>query len=240
MATTKGDFVKQCDVIVAAKPAYKLGCSSKTQCDCIGMVKYSMRQNHVTFSTTGTNYTFRNQLKNIRKITSVADLKFGDVVFKAKKPGDSGYNLPAKYRKGGASYNGDLTDYTHIGVVKSVNPLRIIHMTSPTAKTDTTIGRWAYSAELDERYISDAVQQPAKEPEPVISESKTAVVTAPSGRWVKMRQRPTTSCGMYDEIPIGATVTVISVLGDWTQISYGKRKGWYMMTKFLRFNNSVG
>lgn len=231
MPTTKGDFVKECDVLVAAKPVYQLGCSSKERCDCIGMIKYSMRQNHVSFSTTGTNYTFRNQIKNVRKISSTADLKFGDVVFKAKNPGDSGYNLPAKYKKGGSAYNGDLTDYTHVGVVKSVNPLRIIHMTSPTAKTDTKIGNWRYATELDERYISDVTPSPEPEPKPV---SDKALVVAPSGRWVKMRAKPSTSCGLYDEVPVGATVTVVTRLDDWTKINYGKRKGWYMMTKFLQ------
>ena len=238
MATTVTKFVDKCEDIVKAKPEYELGHSSKKKCDCIGMIKYSLRENGVQFSTTGTNWTERNQVTDVRKITSASVLRVGDVVFKAKYPGDEGYNLPTKYCKGGSAYNGDLTDYCHIGVVKSVDPLRIIHMTSPTAKTDTKIGKWAYAAELDSKYVnygstpSKPVEpsKPDPEPEPV---GDTAIVTAPSGKWVKMRKEPSTKCRLYDEVPVGATVTVVTNGYEWTKINYGKRKGWYMMTRYL-------
>ena len=237
MPTTIEKFVDRCEDIVRAKPVYTLGASNKSKCDCIGMPKYSLRMNGVTFSTTGTNDTFRTKVVNIRTISSSSVLKKGDVVFKARKPGENGYNLPEKYKQGGSGYNGDLTDYTHIGVVKSTNPLRIIHMTSPTAKTDTSIGsgisRWRYAANLKPQYVSDSSSEPSpsSDPKPV---QQTATVIAPSGLWVKMRASPTTSCRLYDEVPVGAMVKVISQYGDWIQIDYGKRKGWYMMSKFLK------
>ena len=133
MSTTREKFVEKCEVIVKAKPQYKLGCSSTTECDCIGMVKYGLHKNGVEFTTSGTNWTYRNQCDDIRTIHSASDLRFGDVVFKLKEPSEQGYNLPSKYRPGGSAFNGDLNDICHIGVVKSVSPLRIIHMTSPTA-----------------------------------------------------------------------------------------------------------
>ena len=157
----------------------------------------------------------------------------GDVVFKMKTPTDSGYNLPSKYRPGGSAFNGDLNDYCHIGVVKSVSPLRIIHMTSPTAKTDTSIGKWKKAASLKPRYISDS-PQPVPEPEPQPEPTKdTATVYAETGRYVKMRKEPSTKCRLYEEVPIGATVTIVEFGYDWTKINYAGRKGWYMMTKFL-------
>ena len=236
MATTRRKFVDKCDVIVKAKPKYELGCSSTSKCDCIGMVKYGLHQNDVAFSTTGTNWTFRNQVDNIRKIKSASDLEFGDVVFKLKEPSEQGYNLPSKYRPGGSAFNGDLNDYCHIGVVKSVSPLRIIHMTSPTAKTDTSIGKWKRAAHLKKQYIYDydepSVPQHEPEPEPEPNADK-ATVYAESGRWVKMRKEPSTRCRIYDDVPIGATVTIVEFGYEWTKINYGHRKGWYMMTKFL-------
>lgn len=236
MPTTVTKFIERCEDIIRAKPVYTLGASNTSKCDCIGMIKYGLRMNGVTLSTTGTNDTFRTKIVNIRTITSVSVLHVGDVVFKARKPGESGYGLPSKYRQGGTGYNGDLTDYTHIGVVKSISPLRIIHMTSPTSKTDTGIGtglsRWRFTANLKSTYISDSIG-PSPEPQPVIT--KTAIVTASSGQWVKMRSSPITSCRLYDEIPVGAVVKVTGSYGDWTQIDYGKRRGWYMMTKFLKF-----
>ena len=236
MATTRRKFVDKCDEIVKAKPKYELGCSDKKKCDCIGMVKYGLHENKVEFKTTGTNWTFRNQVDTIRTIKSADDLNFGDVVFKMKTPDETGYNLPSKYRPGGSAYNGDLNDYCHIGVVKSVSPLRIIHMTSPTAKTDTSIGRWKRAAHLKSQYIFDydvpASTTPEPEPAPVPNKD-TAMVYAESGRWVKMRKEPSTKCRLYDDVPIGATVTIVEFGYEWCKINYGKRKGWYMMTKFL-------
>ncbi len=250
MSTTIIKFVDRCYDIVKAKPEYALGCSSKTKCDCIGMVKYGLHQNGVSFSTSGTNWTFRKQVRNIRKITGASVLQVGDVVFKSRAPGESGYNLPSKYRQGGTAYNGDLNDYCHIGVVKSVKSIRIIHMTSPTSKEDTSIGKWKWAAELLPEYIRDygssgsqnvdpvvdpepAAQEPVITPAEPVTVAETAVVIAPSGRWVKMRAKPSTGCRLYDEVPIGATVTVETHGYEWTKISYGRRKGWYMMTKFL-------
>lgn len=242
MPTTRAKFVERCEDIVKAQPKYVLGQSTTKECDCIGMVKYGLRKNGVTLTTTGTNWTIRNQVNNIRKITSVSVLRVGDVVFKARNPGDSGYNLPAKYKKGNSAYNGDLTDYCHIGVVKSVKPLKIIHMTGPTAKTDTSIGKWKVAADLNKNYISDAgsdtsTVQPTPtqpvEPTPVVT-TEQARVYAPSGRYVKMRKEPSSKCNVYDEIVIGATVTVVAHGYEWTKVNYGHRKGWYMMTKFLQ------
>ena len=87
MATTRTKFIRKCDEIVAAKPEYVKGASSKEKCDCIGMVKYGMRECGVNdFSTLGTNYTFRMQVDNIRKITGTGVLKEGDVVSRPRTP----------------------------------------------------------------------------------------------------------------------------------------------------------
>ena len=229
MPTTKERFVSACDDIVKAKPVYELGCSSLSKCDCIGMIKYGLRKNGVTLSTSGTNWTFRNQVHDVRDV-STKTLEFGDVVFKCRSPNDEGYNLPSKYKRGGSAYNGDLNDYCHIGVVKSVSPLQIIHMTSPTAKTDTKIGKWKKACRLNSQYIDGPPVDPSPEPPPY---TDTATVTAPSGLWVKMRKEPSTKCRLWENVPVGATVTVVTNGYEWTKINYGRYKGWYMMTKFL-------
>ena len=237
MSTTREKFVERCEDIVKAKPKYQLGASDLNNCDCIGMVKYGLRKNGVTLSTTGTNWTMRNQVDNVRRINGESDLKFGDVLFKSREPGDSAYALPSKYRNGGSAYNGDLNDYCHIGVVKSLNPLKIIHMTGPTAKTDSKIGTWKWAAELKEQYISDNPQPtptPTPEPEPTpVPAGDEAIVVAEKGRYVKMRANPSTGCRLYDEVPVGSKVKIVTPGYDWTKINYGSRKGWYMMTKFL-------
>lgn len=243
MATTRTKFIRKCDEIVAAKPKYVKGASSKEKCDCIGMVKYGMLECGVNdFSTLGTNYTFRMQVDNIRKITGTGVLKAGDVVFKAKNPGDDGYDLKSRYKPGGKYYNGDLTDYCHIGVVKSVSPLRIIHMTSPTAKTDSSIGKWAWAASLKARYISDSAEPtpaPAPTTPPADPETGTAMLTATviaaKGSTVNLRAKPSRNAAVLERVPIGTVLTVSSYKKDWCYVRHGKRMG-YMMTEFLSFS----
>lgn len=78
---------------------------------------------------------------------------------------------------------------------------------------------------------------PGPEPEPMI-----ATVYSENGKPVKMRAKPSTSCKLYDEVFCGVTVEVLqkdcstdSKGEKWSQISYGSREGWYMMSKFLLF-----
>ena len=239
MATTIAKYIDGCQDIVDAKPAYKNGASDLNECDCIGMDKYSFRKNKVSFSTTGTNYSFRNQVENIREISSASDLKVGDVVFKAYAPGDKGWNLPAKYQQGGSGYNGDLNDYYHIGTVKSVSPLEIIHMTSPTAKTDTKIGKWRFAGNWKKEYISDTPDPGPEppEPEPPEPEQKIKRVWAESGSTVNMRKKPSKNAALVERVPIGSLVEVKKEQDGWSYCSYQdqQRAVWYgwMMDEFL-------
>lgn len=247
----------------------------------------------------------------VRKINDVNDLQIGDIVFKAYEPGDSGYDLPSRYKNGGTYYDGDLKDYYHVGVVTSVRPLHITHMTTPTVKVDTKLGKWGYYGKLSylvdagkttgyDKAVSSFLDQidilksknlryqknasgengecdcigliigalrgmgirwegihgsnfaarkrivqngeptpgPSPEPAPKPSTGTKAIVTAESGRWVKMRAEPKTSCRLYEEIPVGAEVTIVSPGEVWAKIDYGRRKGWYMMAKFLKIEDS--
>ena len=243
MPTTVEKYVAGCKEIVNAKPAYKLGASSLTECDCIGMDKYAFRKNGVKLTTTGTNYSARNQVDNLRVLNSVSDLSVGDIVFKANEPSDSGYNLPAKYKPGGAQYNGDLRDYYHIGTVESVSPLRIIHMTSPTAKTDTKIGNWGFVAEWKKEFISDSpspAPEPSPEPEPQPEPEPakmTAVVFAPTGTTVNMRSSPKITSPLIEQVPIGKTVDVLEKGDEWSRVKWKWYKG-YMKNQFLIFEDT--
>lgn len=235
MATTVKKYVDGCDAVYKAKPEYELGASSLKKCDCIGMDKYSFRVNGVKFSTTGTNYSMRKQVENVRVLTDAKQLKVGDVAFKAREPGQVGYALPAKYKVGGSEYNGDLRDYYHIGTVRSVEPLEIIHMTSPTAKMDTKIGNWGFAANWKKEYVSDAPEQTEPTPLPV---TMLGTVISPNGKSVKMREKPSRKCGMYWDLPVGAIVTVkeTDIQADgttWCRIVYGGLSG-YMMQEFLQ------
>ena len=55
-----------------------------------------------------------------------------------------------------------------------------------------------------------------------------------------MRASASRKCDLYDDVPIGAIVTVVKKGDLWTKVDYGKRLGWYMMTEFLDFEDSGG
>ena len=239
MATTVERYVANCQKVVEAKPAYVEGKSSLTECDCIGMDKYAFRECGVSFSTTGTNYTIRHQVEDIRPISKAADLNVGDVVFKYHKPGEAGYDLPEKYQRGGAEYNGDLNDYYHIGTVKSVTPLQILHMTTPTAKVDTEIGKWGYAARWKPEYIKGQTPEPVPEPEPTpepFPADYAVVGNVPAGNRqdVNLRARPSTTSRLIERVPCGETVEVLNRADDWSKVKWNGLTG-YMMTRFLIF-----
>ena len=233
MATTVQKYLAGCQRIVDAKPKYKKGASDLKECDCIGMDKYAFREAGVTLSTTGTNYTLRHQVYDIRPIVGTSDLEVGEVLFKYRKPGEKGYDLDEKYQKGGSDYNGDLNDYYHIGTVKSVYPLEIMHMTSPTAKVDKSIGKWGCAAKWLPQYIKTDEPEPEPEPTPEpIPEPETATVWAENGKPVNMRRRPSRAAALVDKVPCGESVTLIMADADWCLIQWKNKTG-YMMTEYL-------
>lgn len=75
--------------------------------------------------------------------------------------------------------------------------------------------------------------QESQEQEPVQEAGEELTVYSENGKYVKLRAKPSTSCNLYDDVPCGATVTLVSAGTEWCKVNHGKRKGWYMMTKFL-------
>ena len=179
----------------------------------------------------GTNQAARKTIKSLQALESSAQLCAGDVVLKVRDKDDANMPLPDKYRKGGGDYDKKLgeVNFTHIGTVTSIDPLVITHMTSPTAKKDKSTKGWSWFGELPWVEYEDVPEPP---PEPSIDQDM-AIVTAPSGKTVKMREKPSTSCRMYWDVPIGSDVIVDEWGGEWSRITWNGRMG-YMMTRFLQ------
>ena len=236
---TTETFIQNVETIYDSRPAYERGHDgSDGFCDCIGLIKGALRRGGETpTGLKGTNYAARYTLRNFRTINSTKDLHLGDAVVKAIQPGQSGYDLPDEYKEGGINYNGDLTDYCHIGVVTGLSPLVITHMTSPTAQKDYKIGKWKFTGSIPQVDGSEPAPDPGPSPAP---EQKTATVRAPSGETVNMRKGPSTSKALVERVPIGSRVTILDEEPDWCQISYTDPRGatWYgwMMTQFLKFD----
>ena len=159
---------------------------------------------------------------------------------KAYEPSHSKWNLPVRYKKGNAYYNGDLKDYYHAGVVTQVSPsLQITHMTSPRMKVDTNLGSksspWRFHGRLKllVKAAGGAVTEPVTPVTTIPSSGSTAIVVSSNGGYVKCRQYPSTSCSTWDRVVPGTTVTIIEPGEKWAKINCGRRKGWYMMAEFL-------
>ena len=225
-------FISKIMVIKALKPKYRQpGDGSDGTCDCVGLIIGAFRRSGIKWSGIhGSNWFARKEVTGLKKIESQSELKVGDVVFQIYEPSQKGYALPGRYKKGGKYYNGDLLDYMHIGVVTNVDPFNISHMGVSGVKTDKSIGKyWKYKGWLTRLGAEPMAELPAQTP---VSQCK-ARVTAQSGRYVKMRKEPSTKCGIYEELPLGAIVTIEEPGDQWARISYGKYTNYYMMAQFL-------
>ena len=228
---SREDFLEKQDRIAAKHPLYKLGHSGLDgYCDCIGLDIGSLELCGVRWNGIhGTNYAARYRIQGvIQPIKAVSDLEEGEFVFKATTDQK---DLPNRYKKGGAYYNGDLNDYYHVGTVLSVNPLRIRHMTSPTVKIDTKLGKWSHHGQctlIDE----NGNPVPVPVPEPI-----TATVMAARGKTVNMRRGPGLKYKLVDRVPIGDQVIILEPAepcSDWTKVEWNRKVGW-MMDMYLDY-----
>lgn len=214
-------FIAQVEAIAQASPVYRLGGDgSDGTCDCIGLVIGAIRRAGGAWTGThGSNYAARYEMRGLLPVMDAGELCLGDVVYKARTPGQAGYALPERYKKGP-----DQRDYYHVGVVTATSPLEITHCTSPGIVRDTKLGKWTYRGRLEKVGYDSA--------EGVETMAQEAKVTAASGSTVKMRSKPSASDGLYWEVPVGAEVQVAEITGGWAKVRYGDRTG-YMMAAFL-------
>lgn len=210
MITTE-EFLYRVNQIANEQPKYQIGHDgSDGACDCIGLIKGAIRRAGGTPNgLTGTNYAARNTIRGLTRLTADSQLKAGEVVLKSRDPGDAGYDLPDKYKNGT-----DLRDYYHIGVVTGVYPLRITHMTTPTAKIDTKLGKWSWFGTLPH------LGADAGGGEQTVTDTITATVATPNNGPVNVRAGSGTSFKLVDRINCGETVKITTKGDRWSKIEY--------------------
>ena len=231
--------------IKSRNPAYKQpGDGSDGTCDCIGLWIGALKLIGILWSGIhGSNYAARYQTEDLKKITSVSDLELCDMVYKACEKGSTKHKwaLPERYHFGKAYYNGDLNDYYHVGIVTSVNPLNITHMTSPRMKVDTKLDQnknspWNYHGKckpLLKKVGKQTTQNSDQVCKPIPTTGSEAIVVANSGSNVFLRQYPDKNCRTWDRVKLGEKVIIIEPGEVWAKVNYGRRKGWYMMAQHL-------
>lgn len=215
-------LLKQVDAIQAEGPSYRLGGSGKDgTCDCIGLIIGALgRCGYSWQGIHGSNWAARNTMAWLVQVSSAADLSVGDIVYKARKPGVSGYSLPSRYAS-----DPDRTDYYHVGVVRRVQPLEIVHCTSPGVVVDTKLGKWTYHGRL-------TMVQDEGSGESMEEAREMATVVAESGSTVNVRREPGKHAALVERVPVGAQVEVLTRGDAWCRVRYGRCEG-YVMAEFL-------
>lgn len=228
-------FIAKAEEIAAEGPAYEKGKDgSNGLCDCIGLIIGSIRRAGGQWrGLHGSNYAVRSELDGkVQLITGAGDLRRGELVFKAYEPSEKGYDLPDKYRPGGASYNGDVRDYYHVGIVVSVSPLRIRHMTTPKPALDTKLGRWKYHGWCKKISCGDADRE-----EIPMGLYQAKVV---GDGMLNMRKGPDSKAARIMQLPVGSVVDVLEETNDaWRKISYAEKIG-FAMAKYLEQDVASG
>ncbi len=216
-------FLVRVEEIATEEPAYrKGGCGNDGTCDCIGLIIGAIRRAGGSWTGLhGTNYAARNEVRSLQPITGNPDLRIGEIVFKARSPGDRGYDaetLNGRYRN-----SPDRKDYCHVGVVEAVYPLRIRHMTSPRPKLDTRLTGWTHHGWL-QKIIPEGEEESMEEKIYVYGGVKTSPV--------HLRNRAGLKGLILADVPQGAEAVLLEYGDFWSRIRFGNRTGW-MMTKFI-------
>lgn len=229
------------------KVQYKLGASGSKSgsvylSDCRGYaIIWCLKRCGLSVSCPGTNYSIRNQMRTLHKVSSAKDVQVGEVVYKVNKPGDSGYSLYAKYKKGGYMYNADIGELNsyHIGVVVQTSPSLIIrHCTSGGIKTDTKIGSWNYAGFL--KYVEGGepiVEQPIVTQPQIfpITEQVPSVMHVTGPKKLNLRKSTSTNSSRILQIPAGGEVTILQAkcnVDGWFKVKYKTYTG-YVMSQYL-------
>ena len=201
---------------------------SDGKCDCIGLIIGALALAGFKWpGIHGSNWAARNAMLGFGYIGCPNDMYLGEIVYKAREPGEDKYALPDRYRG-----SGDQRDYYHVGVVTGIDPLEITHCTSVPGgiQRDSKMGNWRWGGAL--KYVNyDEGGEDMETP-------YEARVIADSGRTVNLRAKPDRNATIIDRVAIGETVTVLDEMGEWDKVSHGGKTG-YMMDKYLTPANDV-
>lgn len=205
-------------------PYVSPGTNDERGIDCSGAwvrvyKEFGMRIDH------GSNSIYRKFCGQVGAITSASQLQVGMAVFKHRDDG----NEPSKY------YGDGIGNMYHVGCVTSVNPLRIVHATSPVAKVDTSLGKWSHFGLLKDvdygsiEAATPSVSAPAEIPQEATTPpngprpGQAIVSTKDTG--LNLRKLPSTKGAPIKEMPKGAIIDVLRVEGTWANVRYVDARG---------------
>lgn len=179
--------------------------------DCSGAFVWAYRQHGLSIYH-GSNRIAR---KYVKELLPIAQARPGMAAFKARRPGEQQYDLPAEYRQGGKYYTGDLNDYYHIGLIDT-DPRYVLNSRSTASgfvRSKLADG-WDYVADLKAAAGGQAIQE-----------------DTPMRRYVKggrlnLRKSASTGAAVIAQIPDGAAVTILNYGDAWCEVEYNGKTGW--------------
>lgn len=193
--------------------SYVWGKAEEGCVDCSGAFDYAYRQFGLRIAH-GSNSIARKYISG--GLLPISCAEPGMAAFKCRIPGESGYDLPDKFLQGGASYNGDLNDYYHIGLVDEDSQYVL------NAKGEkygfcrdalTKKNGWDYVA-----YLKNV--EYTKRGEKVSYQAKVV------GGKLNLREGKSSVSERLCMIPDGTILTVTEESGDWARVSYDGKTGW--------------
>lgn len=225
MKIAVSDLIADFQTMLREKWAYGWGSCKRGEVDCAGAFAWAYKQ-HGASLYQGSNRMAREEVVRLIPVGE-ATVVPGMAAFKCRRPGESGYALPSGYQPGGSHFSGDLNDYYHVGLIDEDTARVLNAQSSATGFVASPISKgWSHVGYLKQAdYGADKAV--------TVTSSSTAVVRADNGLPVKLRGKPSESCRIWIEVPVGAAVTLRGPdMGGWTPVRWGNSEG-YMMTKFL-------
>lgn len=202
--------------------------------DCIHSIANIIYRYGGKSDLTGSNWWARYEAKNMRPLTSRAQLYDGCGVLKSKLPGEPGYNLPDTYKDHPVKI-----DFNHIGIGTDQGEI----LDSTTTKdsqggyvrngpgvSTAPIGpnSWDIIFDIEDVDYSDRGGQVT-----MPDEERSAVIVAESGSTVNMRSRASLNAVVLEYVKIGTRVQLGDTSGDWTQITLPNNKVGWVKSEFL-------
>ena len=195
--------------------AYEWGAARSGCVDCSGAFVYAYKLHGLSIAH-GSNAIARNY---VERLEPIADAIPGMAAFKARVPGQAGYDLPDKYRT-----SGDLRDFYHIGLVDETGKYVLNAKSTQAGFSRDPISKWSVVGRLkavnynNEEKGGDHMQM---------------VVSCPAGETVRLRNSPSSGGAVVMKIKAGTIVSAEDVGNkDWLLVRYDGKSG-YMMRKFL-------
>lgn len=233
MTITLMKFLSYIAQIKGENPTYQIrGTGSGGVCDCIGLVMGAMyRAGRAKYDLHSSNYFARCQMATFAPIGGSGALFLGEIVYKARSPTESGYDVNDRYLQSGRYWTGDLLDYYHVGIVTSLSPLTITHCTSGGGvngiTTDSKLGKWAYGGRL--KSIDYDSNEGGTTTMATLYDAK--VVT--TGGILNIRAAASTSGKDLGDIPNGSLVQVLEeTSSEWARVYWEGING-YVKREYL-------